>query len=99
MGKQINYWLNHEEFVKKIAPYTEVTDHIISKHDIFQEEEWKHKEYTFNENRYSVKVKQSCCEEVSSLEGGKSSGMRKKSKGGLQGKEGCRLYIVNIKYN
>lgn len=31
--------------VKKIAPYTEITDHIISKHDIFQEEEWKHKEY------------------------------------------------------
>lgn len=33
--------------VKKIAPHTEITDHIISMHDndYLQEREWKHKEY------------------------------------------------------
>ena len=33
--------------VKKTAPYTEITDHIISMHDndYLQEREWKHKEY------------------------------------------------------
>ena len=33
--------------VKKIAPYTEITDHFISMHDndYSQEREWKHKEY------------------------------------------------------
>ena len=33
--------------VKKTAPYTEITDHIISRHDhdYLQEKEWKHKEY------------------------------------------------------
>ena len=33
--------------LKKIAPYTELTDHIISTRndDYLQEREWKHKEY------------------------------------------------------
>ena len=33
--------------VKKVAPYTELTDYIISTHDssYLQEKEWKHKEY------------------------------------------------------
>lgn len=33
--------------VKKTAPYTEITDHIVSTHenDYLQEKEWRHKEY------------------------------------------------------